>query len=111
MAYALKTADAKFIFTLPGSVGVAVEAAEKIGMKKDKVFLLEGEMEGFTTLQELVELGRREKEQVGEFVIPEGKTNGEVCAFLSFSSGTTGLPKAVSRLPNPKTRKIVLGGL
>lgn len=96
MAYALKTADAKFIFTLPGCVKVALEAAQRVGIGKEKVFLLEGEIEGFVGLKELVEMGRREKVQVEEFKIPRGKKNGEVCAFLSFSSGTTGLPKAVS---------------
>jgi acyl-coenzyme A synthetase/AMP-(fatty) acid ligase len=62
-----------------------------------------------------MEMGRREGEQVDYFRIPEGKTNIDICeyeedlclagtnvfegGFLSFSSGTTGLPKAVS-IPN-----------
>ena len=29
------------------------------------------------------------------FKIPAGKANSDICGFLSFSSGTTGLPKAV----------------
>ncbi|KAH7313212.1 hypothetical protein BKA65DRAFT_610041 [Rhexocercosporidium sp. MPI-PUGE-AT-0058] len=84
MTYALKTAKAKFLMTVPGSMDVASEAAEAAGIGKDRIFLLEGELKGHKTIKELIELGKREKEQ-----------NGDLCGFLSFSSGTTGLPKAV----------------
>ncbi|KAK5238979.1 hypothetical protein LTR16_012439, partial [Cryomyces antarcticus] len=51
-------------------------------------------MEGFTTIKELIEMGKKE-EQIPAFKVPKGKKNKDVCGFLSFSSGTTGLPKAV----------------
>jgi acyl-coenzyme A synthetase/AMP-(fatty) acid ligase len=54
-------------------------------------------MEGFTTMKELIALGNKSA-PVPHFTIPAGKTNHDVCGFLSFSSGTTGLPKAVSRI-------------
>ncbi|KAK8206010.1 CoA ligase [Phyllosticta capitalensis] len=97
MAYALKTASAKFLMTSPSSMEVAVKAAEKAGLARENLFLLEGEMDGFTTIKELIEVGKSygEEGQVEPFKIPAGKTNGDVCGFLSFSSGTTGLPKAV----------------
>jgi 4-coumarate--CoA ligase len=103
MVYALKSTNTMFLMTLPENLDVAIKAAEKTGLvPKERIFLLDGEMEGYQTLQQLVEQGRsfdREaangSDQVPEFEIPEGKINHDVTAFLSFSSGTTGLPKAV----------------
>src|SRR4051794_10676473 len=95
MTYALKTAKAKFLMTVPGSMDVASEAAEAAGIGKDRIFLLEGELKGHKTIKELIELGKKEKEQVVEYKLKAGEKNGDLCGFLSFSSGTTGLPKAV----------------
>lgn len=87
MTYALKTADAKFLATSPTSMDVAIKAAENAGIPKKHIFLLEGEMEGFTTVKQLVEMGRRhEGRQAPSYKIPKGKTNFDICAFLSFRS-------------------------
>lgn len=97
MTFALKTADAKFLMTTPGSMEVAVASAKAAGLPQENVFLLEGEVEGYTTVKELIEMGKSygEQGQAPAFKLPPGKKNKDVCGFLSFSSGTTGLPKAV----------------
>ncbi|CZR66986.1 related to phenylacetyl-CoA ligase [Phialocephala subalpina] len=97
MTYALKTANAKYLFTIPGSMDVASAAAKNAGIPKERVFLLEGETEGFTTMKQLLELGKKEGDrgQVEEYKLKDGEKNKDLCGFLSFSSGTTGLPKAV----------------
>ena len=97
MSYALKTAEAKFLFTVPSSMEVAAAAAKNAGIPQDHVFLLEGKLEGFTTMSDLLELGKSygSSGQIEQFKLPPGKKNKDVCGYLSFSSGTTGLPKAV----------------
>lgn len=109
MTYALKTANAKFLMTIPPSMDVAVTAARNAGISKERVFLLEGNLHGYTTMKQLVDIGRSygPDGQVPSFKIPRSKQNKDVCALLSFSSGTTGLPKAVRpfrdrRTPLPK---------
>ena len=97
MTYALSKAGAKFLMTVPAAMDVAAPAAKNAGIPKHRIFLLEGKLEGFTTMKTLLDIGKSfgENGQLPSFKIPKGKRNKDVCAFLSFSSGTTGLPKAV----------------
>ncbi|KAL7267604.1 hypothetical protein RUND412_009804 [Rhizina undulata] len=100
MSYALKTAGSKYIFTTPSSLPTALKVAEEARLEnfRERVFLLEGEEPGYRNLKELVEAGRKlvdDGQGVEEWSIEKGRKNGDFCAFLGFSSGTTGLPKAV----------------
>lgn len=97
MTFALKTADVKFLMTTPGSMEIAAASAKAAGIPQSNVFLLEGELPGYTTVQDLIRMGESygESGQVPAYKLPPGKKNKDICGFLSFSSGTTGLPKAV----------------
>lgn len=94
MTFALKTAGTKFVITLPASLDPVVEACKAVGIPKQNIFLLEGERKDFKSIQDLMEAGKWCTPSPPH-QIPPGKTNEEICAFLNFSSGTTGLPKAV----------------
>lgn len=96
MAYALKTAQAKILMTLPDSLNVALRAATEARVPKDRVLLLEGSAPGFLSIQDLIAAYDGEGlKEVPYYRIPAGRSNQDVCGYLNFSSGTTGLPKAV----------------
>lgn len=98
MTYALRTADAKVLMTAASSLSVAIPAAQNAGIPKERIILLEGEQDGFTTIHDLIAFGKAKgaDKQAAPYRFSAGQTNRDLCGFLSFSSGTTGLPKAVS---------------
>ncbi|KAI7013802.1 hypothetical protein D0867_04300 [Hortaea werneckii] len=95
MAFALKTAGTKILFTLPHSLDVAIKAASQANLSQDHIILLEGNKDGFRNIQDLITLGAQTPNPPPCWSIPQNQTNREICGYLNFSSGTTGLPKAV----------------
>jgi 4-coumarate--CoA ligase len=116
MTYALRIAKSKFLITLPTSLDVALAAAHNANIPREHVFLLEGHTEGFLSVQDLItraadgDAASRYKPDP-PYRIPRGQSNKEICGYLNFSSGTTGLPKAVSSsVPSRVYGKLIADG-
>ena len=97
MAYAIKTAKTRFIFTEPDVLPTVRAAASAAGIPDSHIFLLEGHLEWKLNIEDLVTAASATP-ITPYYRIPPGKKNSDVCGYLNFSSGTTGLPKAVMLL-------------
>ncbi|KAL1959914.1 hypothetical protein VTO42DRAFT_582 [Malbranchea cinnamomea] len=102
LAYQLRVSRASALFTCVPLLKTALEAAAKCGISHSRVYLLDMPpdlLQGLTTpkeyktVQQLAEEGSR----LGELEpLKWAKGQGtKQCAYLCFSSGTSGLPKGV----------------
>ncbi|KAF5552615.1 phenylacetyl ligase [Fusarium mexicanum] len=125
LIYLLGTSKTALVFTDEGAVDEVTDASKAIGIPAKNVLRLDGPNGQLNSLQSL--------QQRGESLYPSsyakswGPKYSELspCAFLSWSSGTTGKPKAVrishanvinqlrqiSALTPPNRRRTVLGVL
>ncbi|KAH9975617.1 amp dependent CoA ligase [Russula compacta] len=69
----------------------ASAAAKEVGLPEEKIFILQGDVTGKASLPRLID---RVKAR-GLPAIPTQTVRDDTLAYLMFSSGTTGLPKAV----------------
>jgi 4-coumarate--CoA ligase len=99
LAYQLKDSEAEFLICADVSLEVGIEAAESIGMSKDRILifddaLIEGtetsrlEVRNWATLLEPENVGKR-----FNWFEPKDPKTTTLC--LNYSSGTTGVPKGV----------------
>ncbi|OAA73358.1 4-coumarate-CoA ligase 2 [Cordyceps fumosorosea ARSEF 2679] len=95
LAHTLRLSRARFLLAGPEVVGTALAAAAACGLARERVFLIDGQRSDVQSVDELIVQGSKLSSQVPAWKLPPGKTNGEICAYFGFSSGTTGLPKAV----------------
>ena len=97
IVYALKTAKTRFIVASRSTIEKVQQAAKIVGISPDNTFLISGEVTGVKTVQELISEGMTVNFEE-PFKLPPGTFNKQICGNLNFSSGTTGLPKAVSNI-------------
>ncbi|TVY93005.1 Acyl-CoA ligase, partial [Lachnellula willkommii] len=99
LAYQLKDSEAKFLICADGSLEMGIEAAESIGMSRDRIFrfddeLLEGTggsrlgVSNWNVLVESEDVGKA----FGWYKVQDPRE--DICC-LNYSSGTTGVPKGV----------------
>ncbi|KAK3336034.1 hypothetical protein B0T19DRAFT_26425 [Cercophora scortea] len=97
LEHQLKSSGAKALFTCAAVLETALKAAKGAGIPEDKVFIMDlpyhSKKLHFQTVDDLVELGHAlpDLEPLRWF---KGQGARQV-AFLCYSSGTSGLPKAV----------------
>jgi long-subunit acyl-CoA synthetase (AMP-forming) len=96
LVYFLHTSKTTLVFTDEGAMGEVTAACKAIGISAKNVLRLDGTKNEINSVQNF--------QQRGESLYPSSYTQSwgpryneaSPCAFLSWSSGTTGKPKAVS---------------
>ncbi|KAJ6780207.1 hypothetical protein PWT90_01934 [Aphanocladium album] len=97
LSHTLRLSKAKFLFVGPEVMDTALSAASTCGLSKENIFLIDGQRGDIRSIDELIVQGSKfgDAAQVPAWRLPPGETNRQACAYFGFSSGTTGLPKAV----------------
>ncbi|KZS99949.1 amp dependent CoA ligase [Laetiporus sulphureus 93-53] len=94
LVHQLKITNARLILVHSAHYAVALEAARTVGIPEANIILVEGSTGKAATVPELIEEGARAPKAYEERRLAPGEAKTKL-AFLNFSSGTTGLPKAV----------------
>lgn len=102
LVYQIQTSRASLLITCAGSLGIAEEAAKKAGLSRDKIIVFDVRgpaaanfKTSYPCIGQLIEEGLRSPPAFTEKVLAEGEGT-RMIAYLCFSSGTTGKPKAVA---------------
>lgn len=95
LAFFFQASSTTIVFTNAGALGQVREACQTVGLADDRIILLDDPPRGEASIQRLIEHGKAlgPAEFIEEWKPAENTTSA--CAFLSFTSGTTGRPKAV----------------
>ncbi|CAG7562388.1 unnamed protein product [Fusarium equiseti] len=107
LAYQLKNSEATHMFVHAGQLPTALQAAEEVGLAKEKIFVLDPSVlppvtanpalpaaraDGLRLWTELV-ADNHEQAKTWQWVEPQDPESAGCC--LNYSSGTTGVPKGV----------------
>ncbi|KAH9950549.1 hypothetical protein B0H21DRAFT_819023 [Amylocystis lapponica] len=91
LGHALRTARATRLFVQPALCADVRRAAQEAGLPEDRIYVLEGRLEGKVSFGDMIDRVRL----AGVPRVPVRAAKKDTLAYLVFSSGTTGLPKAV----------------
>ncbi|KAH7884921.1 hypothetical protein F5I97DRAFT_1811321 [Phlebopus sp. FC_14] len=98
LTYQIQATKASILMVHPESLPVALSAAQNAGLSTERIVLFnieDGVYGKHPTVQELINQGLASPPSFQERKLKAGEARTKV-AFLSFSSGTTGRPKAVA---------------
>jgi long-subunit acyl-CoA synthetase (AMP-forming) len=87
----LSVSTATRIFVHPTLLPLALEAASRTGLPHEHIYILEGDVPGRKSLGQMIDDVLQRKTAP----VPVQPVQQNTLAYLLFSSGTTGLPKAV----------------
>lgn len=86
--HTLKLAGPTRLFVSPSLLPLALAS----GLPDDRIYILEGDVEGRTSYADLV--ARAQRDRLPR--LPIQQAQNDTLAYLVFSSGTSGLPKGTS---------------
>jgi len=101
LTYQLKDSKSRILFTCESLIDIAIAAAQKVGIPKNKIFILKtppilstseqkAKAKQFKSLDDLIENGKK-LSAVEPLQWEKGFARKKI-AFLCYSSGTSGLP-------------------
>ena len=100
ISHILRSSQAKLIFVDQGSLGSVTVAANGLKINQTNILLLESQpgSRDKPSAQGLIDKAHASMlaELIPAFKLAPGRSNKDVCAYLSFTSGTTSQPKGVS---------------
>ncbi|KAI1789578.1 acetyl-CoA synthetase-like protein [Ganoderma leucocontextum] len=91
LEHLFRTSEVTRLYIHPNLLPNALDTAHKFGVTDDRIYVLDGHIEGRTSLDAAIREVRNKK--VAR--VPCRPANRDTLAYLVYSSGTSGLPKAV----------------
>ncbi|KAJ3555619.1 hypothetical protein NM688_g2475 [Phlebia brevispora] len=91
LAHAMRTSKVTRLFVQASHYSKALKAAEEVGLPVDRIYVLEGHHDSKKNVQDLID----DVQRSGAPRVAVKPATRDTLAYLVFSSGTSGLPKAV----------------
>ncbi|KAI0766417.1 acetyl-CoA synthetase-like protein [Trametes elegans] len=91
LQHLFRTSEATRLLVHPDLLPQALEVAQRVGLSEDRIYILEGRVQGRTDLASAINSIRMRQ----VLRVPSQPVTKDTLAYLVFSSGTSGLPKAV----------------